>query len=206
MKPVLIICGVSLLAVASIISILYLQDDEKISNNSITVDSEKVSNDSITNDEPLKYSPTELRDAGRLVTNFKGNDNAGASLDDGLYSLMNAMNNQKLTIEEYNKYKHWQVGINSSDEIVVFFEWEKPYQDFRVDFLVHPDGTITGVDQVGKDWLAILENDSNEIQNTDDQLNPEVFCTEKTKSLYYGLLDLAGLYDEMEEKYCNDED
>ena len=29
MKPVLIICGVSLLAVASIISMLYLQDEEK---------------------------------------------------------------------------------------------------------------------------------------------------------------------------------
>ena len=149
--------GISMLAIAGILSVLYLQDEEKDELERLTgfefspIINEKVFNDSVIIDEPLKYSPVELQNAGKSVKNFKGNDNVGDSLNDGLYNLMNAMNNQNLTIEEYDKYAHWQAGINSSDEIVVFFEWEKPYQDFRVDFLVHPDGTITGVDQVGKD-------------------------------------------------------
>jgi len=85
---------------------------------------------------------------------------------------------------------------------------EKPNQDLTAEFAVYPDGSIVGFNQMAKNMLAILENDSSkeEPKDTDAQLDPEVFCTDKTKSLYYGLLDLAELYDKMEKKYCNDED
>jgi len=64
-----------------------------------------------------------------------------------------------------------------------------------------------------RDWPCIflcpqqLKEDFERTGNaTDYQLNPEVFCTEKTKSIYYDYLDMAELYDEKAKEHCNYED
>jgi len=200
MKPVIIIVIVVfvVLALAMIVYsyTYYTQFDERISDTSESID------------EPMRYSDIEIENAIDLVSRFKGNDNTGDTLNQSFYHLMNSMNNQNITEEDYYKYGDWQGGTftPSSYEIPVLFVWEKPNQDLTATFVVHPDGKIVGLGELSQNMLAILENDSNKVQNTDDRINPEVFCTEKTKSLYYGLLDLAELYDEMEEKYCNNED
>jgi len=52
--------------------------------------------------------------------------------------------------------------------------------------------------------LAILENDNDDLvmQDDEEQIDSEVFCTEKIKSLY-DLLKIPEVYDKLAIKHCN---
>jgi len=110
--------GVSMLAIAGILSILYLQEDGY--DKKVSVNTESI-------DEDPRYTNQEIENAVDLVASFKGENNSGVTLNQSFFQLMNLMNNQNITEEDYYKYSEWQGGTfsPSSNEIMVLFVWGK---------------------------------------------------------------------------------
>ena len=97
------------------------------------------------------------------------------------------------------------------DEIIA--ECYEKYPTQTEEFRDCRDGAQEKWSEMISDWPCIflcpqqLKEDFERTGNaTDYQFNPEVFCTEKTKSLYYDYLDMAELYDEKAKEHCNYED